>query len=74
MLVKLYNHLHLIVDGDSDFANQEADKDHGLDIFQLTSSSMKTMKEIVTRELLEFRRFHVNLKEIKKSSPFVGET
>jgi hypothetical protein len=29
---------------------------------------MKTTKEIVTRELLEFKRFHVNLKEIK--NPF----
>ncbi len=65
MLIKLYNHLHPIVHGGFGFANQDDDKDHGLDIFQMTSSNMKTTKEIVTRELLDFRRFHVNLKEIK---------
>jgi hypothetical protein len=65
MLVKLYNHLHRIVDNGSSFANQEVDKDCGLDIFQMTNISTKTTKEIVTGELLEFKRFHVNLKEIK---------
>ncbi len=32
------------------------------------------MKEIVIKELLDFKRFHVDLKEVKKSSPMVGET
>jgi hypothetical protein len=36
----------------------------------MMSSSKETTKEIVTRELLDFKRFHVDLKEIK----MVGET
>jgi hypothetical protein len=44
MLIKLYNHLHPIVNGDFGFANQDVDKDCGLDVFQMTSSSTKTRK------------------------------
>jgi hypothetical protein len=34
----------------------------------MTSSSTKIRKEIITKELLDFKRFHVDLKEIK--NPF----
>jgi hypothetical protein len=34
----------------------------------------KTTKEIVTRELLDFKRFHVDVKDIKNLFPMVGET
>jgi hypothetical protein len=34
----------------------------------MTSSSTEIMKEIITKELLDFKRFHVDLKEIK--NPF----
>jgi hypothetical protein len=34
----------------------------------MTNNNMEIAKEIVTRELLDFRRFHVDLKEIK--NPF----
>jgi hypothetical protein len=44
MLVKSYNHLYHVVCG---FVNQDADKDFGLDIFQMTN--IKTTKEIVTK-------------------------
>jgi hypothetical protein len=30
----------------------------------MTSNNTKTMKEIVTKELLDLKRFHVDLKEI----------
>jgi hypothetical protein len=31
----------------------------------MTSNNVKIVKEIVTRELLDFRRFHVDVKDIK---------
>jgi hypothetical protein len=30
----------------------------------MTNNNTKTMKEIITKELFDFRRFHVDLKEI----------
>jgi len=40
----------------------------------MTNNNVKIIKEIVTRELLDFRRFHVDVKYIKKPPPMVGET
>jgi hypothetical protein len=65
MLVKSYNHLHLIGDVASNSTKQDANKDYGLNIFQMTNNIAKTAKEIVPRELLDFRRFHVDVKDIK---------
>jgi hypothetical protein len=65
MLVKLYNHLYHVENVVYDSVNQDADKDCGLDIFQMSSNSAKTTKEIVTKELLDFKRFHVDVKDIK---------
>jgi hypothetical protein len=31
----------------------------------MTNNSIKTAKEIVSRELLDFKRFHVDVKDIK---------
>jgi hypothetical protein len=64
-MVKSYNHLHLIADVVSSFTKQDVDKDCGLNIFQMTNNNAENAKEIVTRELLDFRRFHVNVKDIK---------
>jgi hypothetical protein len=44
MLVKLYNHLHLVGDVNSTFTNQDVDKDYGLDIFQMTSNNIEITK------------------------------
>jgi len=65
MLVKSYNHLHSIGNVVSSSTKQNVDQDCGLNIFQMTNNNVKTAKEIVTRELLDFRRFHVDVKDIK---------
>jgi hypothetical protein len=65
MLVKSYNHLHLIGNVASSSTKQDANKDYGLNIFQMTHNNTETTKKIVTRELLDFRRFHVDVKDIK---------
>ncbi len=65
MLVKSYNHLHLVEDVVFGFSNQDAYQDCGLNIFQMINNNIETSKEIVTRELLDFKRFHVDVKDIK---------
>jgi hypothetical protein len=40
----------------------------------MTNNNTKIAKEIVKKELLDFKRFHVDVKDIKKPSPMVGET
>jgi hypothetical protein len=40
----------------------------------MTNNSAKIAKEIVKRELLDFKRFHMDVKDIKKPSRMVGET
>ncbi len=65
MLVKSYNHVHLVGDVASSFVDQDVDQDCGLDIFQMTDNNTKIAKEIVTMELLDFKRFHMDVKDIK---------
>jgi hypothetical protein len=65
MLVTSYNHLHFIEDVAFDFVDRDDEEDYELDISKMTSNNVKTVKEIVTRELLDFRRFRVNMKDIK---------
>ncbi len=57
MLIKSYNHLHLVRDVASSFVNRDADQNYGLDNFQMINNNVKTTKEIVTRELLDSRGF-----------------
>jgi len=40
----------------------------------MTNNNVKITKEIVKRELLDFKRFHVDVKDIKKTPPMVEET
>ncbi len=74
MLLKSHNHLRLIGDVAFSSTSQDVDQDYGLNIFQMTSNNVKIAKEIVKRELLDFKRFLVDVKDIKKPSPMVGET
>jgi hypothetical protein len=71
MLVKSYNHLHPIVDG-GNFGS--TDQNFGLDICQMMSTNTKIVKEVVTKELLDFKKNSFGLEENQRSSPMVGET
>jgi len=46
----------------------DADKDCGLNIFKMINNNAEIVKEIITRELLDFKRFHVDVKDIKNLS------
>jgi hypothetical protein len=69
MLVKSYNHLHFVEDVASSFVN----KDWGLSIFQMNSNNAKTTKEILTKELLDIKRFHVDVTDIKNLIEWWGK-
>jgi hypothetical protein len=45
--------------------DQIGDEDFSLDIFQLTTSTNEPSKELVTKELVIFKRYKVNPKDIK---------
>jgi hypothetical protein len=40
----------------------------------MTINNIETTNEIVSKELLDFKRFHVDVKDIKNLFPMVGET
>ncbi len=65
MLMKCYYHLHPSIESDNDFVNQSVYDDSGLDIFQMIARNTKPTKKLVKRELLVFRHYEVDVKEIK---------
>jgi hypothetical protein len=65
MLLKCYHYLHLVGENEfSDVANHE-DEDCKLDIIQTIASSNEPMKNLMTKKFLNFKRFHVDVKDIK---------
>jgi hypothetical protein len=64
MFLKCYHHLHpmkKIVE----CVYQTGDEDSSLDIFQQTTSTSEPSKELVTKELLIFKHYQVDPKNIK---------
>jgi hypothetical protein len=66
MLLKCHHDLHPLVETKSSFASIGVIKDSSLDIyFEQTSNISEPMKELVNRKLFIFRRYQVDVKEIK---------
>ncbi len=65
MLLKCYHHLHHVVDCDVESTKHKSYEDNNLDIFEMITSSSEPITKLVNRELLIFKRFQVDLKEIK---------
>jgi hypothetical protein len=57
MLVKCHEHLHPLVSLDNNFIDQN--------IFEQTVSTNEPTEELVKRELLVFRRYQLDVKNIK---------
>jgi hypothetical protein len=47
------------------FVNISVDEDCNLDIFERTTNTSEPTKELVNKELLIFKRYQVDVKEIK---------
>ncbi len=66
MLLKCRHHLHPLVETESSFANIGVVEDSSLDIyFEQNYNISEPMKELMNRKLLIFRRYQVDVKEIK---------
>jgi hypothetical protein len=65
MLLKCYHYLYLVGENEfSDAVDYEND-DCKLDIFERITSSNEPTKKLMTKNLLNFKRFHVDVKDIK---------
>jgi hypothetical protein len=50
---------------ESSGAVDHKDDDYRLNIFQMTTNNNEPTKELMPRKLLDFKRFHVDVKDIK---------
>jgi len=64
MLLKCYHHLHLMKKSIG-CVGQIGDEDSSLDIIQQIASTSEPSKELITRELLIFKHYQVDPKNIK---------
>jgi hypothetical protein len=65
MLLKCYHHLHHVVECDVESTKHKSYEINNLYIFEMTISLNKLITKLINRELLIFRRFQVDPKEIK---------
>ncbi len=65
MFMKCYYYLHPSIESNNDFVNQKVYDDNNLDILKMIARSTKPTKKLVKRELLVFRHYQVDVKEIK---------
>jgi hypothetical protein len=63
-VLKCYHHLHLMIEFVG-CVDQTCDEDFNLNNFQWTTSTSEPSKELVTRELLIFKHYQVDPKDIK---------
>ncbi len=63
MLLKCYDHLHPLSKNAT--IDQVVDENCYLNIFEMTTNKNELTNELVSKELLIFRRFQVNAKDIK---------
>ncbi len=66
MFVKCHEHLHPLVRLDRNCVDQDVfEQDCSLDIFEQTTHTSKPIEELVKKELLVFRRYQLDVKDIK---------
>jgi hypothetical protein len=65
MLLKWYYHLHPLVEYERGVVDQRVEEDRSLDIFEMTTNTSEATMKSVNRELLIFRHYQVNVKDIK---------
>jgi hypothetical protein len=62
MIIKCYYHLHQF---ERDVVDQRVEEDRSLDLFEMTTNTSELVKELVNRELLIFKHYQVDVKNIK---------
>jgi hypothetical protein len=64
MLLKCYYHLHPLVEYERG-VDQRIEEESSLDIFGMTTNTSESTMELVNRELLIFKFYQMNVKDIK---------
>ncbi len=64
MLLRCYHILHLMV-GFGLVVDMQTDEESSLDIFEMFARTSEPTKEVVNKELQMFRKFQMNVKDIK---------
>jgi hypothetical protein len=54
-----------LVEFEKNVVNQRVEKDMSLDIFKMTVNTSEPRRELVNRELLIFKHYQVDVKDIK---------
>ncbi len=65
MLFKCYYHLHPLVEFERGVVDQRVEEDMIFDIFEMTTNTSDPTMELVNRELLIFKHYQVDVKDIK---------
>jgi hypothetical protein len=65
MLLKCSYQLHPLVETKRDVVEQKVEKDRSLDIFGMIVNISEPTTELIKRELLIFKRYQVDVKDIK---------
>jgi hypothetical protein len=65
MFFKCHYHLRSLVGYERHVVDERVEKDMSLDIFKMTSSTSEPTRELVNRELLIFKHYQVDVKDIK---------
>jgi len=66
MLLRCYHILHLTIEFEL-MENMQTYEENSLDIFEMYVGTNEPTKEVVNKELLMFKRFQVDVKNIKCS-------
>jgi hypothetical protein len=65
MFIICYYHLHLLVESERDVVIKWVEEDMSLDIFEIVANTSGLAMELVNKELLIFRCYQLNVKNIK---------
>jgi energy-converting hydrogenase A subunit M len=65
MLLKCYYHLHPLAESKRGVVDQKVEEDMSLDIFDMITNISEPSMKLINRKLLIFKRYQVDVKDIK---------
>jgi hypothetical protein len=65
MFLKCYYHLHPMIEYEGGVVDERVEKDMSLCIFEMTTNASEPTTRLVNKELLIFRHYQVDVKNIK---------
>jgi hypothetical protein len=68
MFFKCHYYLQPLVKLERGVVDQRIEKDNNLNIFEMTTNTIKPTMELINKELLIFRHYQMEVKDIKCSS------